>query len=96
VLEFEVVTPGQDGDEENDPMKNPDHDVAQIREDRQIGVEVSQGAENKVELDDSNTVAQAHRPGPEGNNGRAYSRSVAGESRRSQRSGYHNGDLEAQ
>jgi aquaporin related protein len=39
VLEYEMANPGQDGDPENDPTQNPDHEIAQIVEERQIEVE---------------------------------------------------------
>ncbi|KAK2625902.1 hypothetical protein QTJ16_005214 [Diplocarpon rosae] len=39
ILEYEMVNPGQDGDERNDPTQNPDHEIAQAVEDRAIVVE---------------------------------------------------------
>jgi aquaporin related protein len=39
VLEYEMANPGQDGDVENDPTQNPDHEVAQNVEKRQAKVE---------------------------------------------------------
>lgn len=39
LLEYEMVNPGQDGDEENDPTQNPDHEVRQAAEERAIEVE---------------------------------------------------------
>ena len=37
-LEYEMVNPGQDGDAENDPTQNPDHEIAQTVEERQAEV----------------------------------------------------------
>ncbi|KAK6582990.1 hypothetical protein PZA11_004066 [Diplocarpon coronariae] len=39
ILEYEMVNPGQDGDERNDPTQNPDHEIAQAVEERAIEVE---------------------------------------------------------
>jgi aquaporin related protein len=39
ILEYEMANPGQDGDVENDPTQNPDHEIAAIVEERQAVVE---------------------------------------------------------
>lgn len=36
VLEYEMVNPGQDGDEQNDPTKNPSHEVAMTFHEREF------------------------------------------------------------
>lgn len=51
VLEYEMANPGQDGDEENDPTKNPDHEIAQIVEERQIEVQEIQAIEEEGGFD---------------------------------------------
>jgi aquaporin related protein len=38
-FEYEMANPGQDGDVENDPTQNPEHEIAQIVEERQAEVE---------------------------------------------------------
>ncbi len=45
VLEYEMVNPGQDGDAENDPTQNPDHEVAQAQEEREEEVQEIQNIE---------------------------------------------------
>jgi aquaporin related protein len=45
LLEYEMANPGQDGDVENDPTQNPDHEIAQIVEERQAEVEEIQAIE---------------------------------------------------
>jgi aquaporin related protein len=34
ILEYEMANPGQDGDFENDPTQNPNHEIAQVVEER--------------------------------------------------------------
>lgn len=50
-LEYEMVNPGQDGDVENDPTQNPDHEIAQIVEERQAEVEEIQAIEEEGGFD---------------------------------------------
>ena len=32
MLEYEMANPGQDGDDANDPTKNPNHEIKQVHE----------------------------------------------------------------
>jgi aquaporin related protein len=45
ILEYEMANPGQDGDAENDPTQNPEHEVAQNVEEREVEVEEIQEIE---------------------------------------------------
>jgi aquaporin related protein len=47
ILEYEMANPGQDGDAENDPTQNPEHEVAQKVEERQVEVEEIQAIEEE-------------------------------------------------
>ena len=47
ILEYEMANPGQDGDVENDPTQNPEHEVAQTVEERQAVVEEIQAIEEE-------------------------------------------------
>jgi hypothetical protein len=47
VMEYEMVNPGQDGDEANDPTQNPDHEIAQAVDERQAEVEEIQAIEQE-------------------------------------------------
>jgi aquaporin related protein len=47
ILEYEMANPGQDGDAENDPTQNPEHEVAQNVEERQAEVEEIQAIEEE-------------------------------------------------
>ncbi|CZS88153.1 hypothetical protein WAI453_000567 [Rhynchosporium graminicola] len=55
ILEYEMVNPGQDGDVENDPTKNPDHHVAQAVEERAMEVEEIRAVENGGGFDNLST-----------------------------------------
>ncbi|KAH7351180.1 aquaporin-like protein [Rhexocercosporidium sp. MPI-PUGE-AT-0058] len=55
ILEYEMVNPGQDGDVENDPTQNPDHEVAQAVEERAIEVEEIQAVEEEGGFDNLST-----------------------------------------
>jgi len=46
-----MANPGQDGDVENDPTQNPDHEIAQIVEERQAEVEEIQAIEEEGGFD---------------------------------------------
>jgi aquaporin related protein len=64
VLVYEMANPGQDGDVENDPTQNPEHEVAQTVQEREVEVEKIQAIKEKerspVPTDslDNVTVAQ--------------------------------------
>ena len=47
ILEYEMANPGQDGDVENDPTQNPEHEVAQTVEERQAEVEEIQAIQEE-------------------------------------------------
>lgn len=47
ILEYEMVNPGQDGDFENDPTKNPNHEIAQVVEVRQAEVDEIQAIQQE-------------------------------------------------
>jgi aquaporin related protein len=47
ILEYEMANPGQDGDAENDPTQNSEHEVAQNVEERQAEVEELQAIEEE-------------------------------------------------
>jgi hypothetical protein len=47
ILEYEMANPGQDGDAENDPTQNPEHEVAQNVEERQVEIEEIQAIGGK-------------------------------------------------
>jgi aquaporin related protein len=51
VLEYEMANQGQDGDEENDPTQNPDHEVAQA--DREQSMEVDEIQNNEQNAGDA-------------------------------------------
>jgi len=51
LLEYEMANPGQDGDVDNDPTQNPEHEIAQIVEERQIEVEEIQAIEEEGGFD---------------------------------------------
>jgi len=47
ILEYEMANPGQDGDFENDPTQNPDHELAQVVEERQAEVQEIQAIQQQ-------------------------------------------------
>jgi aquaporin related protein len=51
ILEYEMANPGQDGDAENDPTQNPEHEVAQKVEEREAEVEEIQAMEETGNLE---------------------------------------------
>jgi len=51
ILEYEMTNPGQDGDPENDPTQNPDHEIAQVVEEREAEVEEIQAVEEEGGFD---------------------------------------------
>ncbi|KAH7399901.1 aquaporin-like protein [Cadophora sp. MPI-SDFR-AT-0126] len=55
ILEYEMVNPGQDGDAQNDPTQNPEHEVAQAVEERAIEVEEIQAVEEQGGFDNLST-----------------------------------------
>lgn len=55
ILEYEMVNPGQDGDDANDPTQNPDHEVAQAVEERAIEVEEIAAIEEEGGFDNIST-----------------------------------------
>jgi aquaporin related protein len=63
ILEYEMANPGQDGDEENDPTQNPEHEVAQHVEEREAEVQQIQAIEEEessaVPMDSLDNVAVA-------------------------------------
>lgn len=51
ILEYEMANPGQDGDIGNDPTQNPEHEIAQVVEERQAEVEEIQAIEEQGGFD---------------------------------------------
>lgn len=51
VLEYEMANPGQDGDPENDPTQNPEHEIAQAVDDRAAEMEEIQAVEEEGGFD---------------------------------------------
>jgi len=47
ILEYEMTNPGQDGDPENDPTQNPEHEIAQVVDEREAEVEEIQVIEEE-------------------------------------------------
>jgi aquaporin related protein len=47
ILEYEMANPGQDGDFENDPTQNPNHEIAQVVEERQAEVQEIQAIQQQ-------------------------------------------------
>lgn len=50
VIEYEVVSPGQDGDAENDPAQNTGHEITQVVQERQVEVAEIQPLRRKEAL----------------------------------------------
>ncbi|QSZ29820.1 hypothetical protein DSL72_004338 [Monilinia vaccinii-corymbosi] len=61
VLEYEMANPGQDGDPENDPTQNPEHDIAQNVLEREEEVNEVSNLEREEELDEVSPVKSWHR-----------------------------------
>ncbi|TVY83317.1 Aquaporin-1 [Lachnellula suecica] len=97
LLEYEMANPGQDGDIENDPTQNPEHEIAQIVEERQIEVEEIQAIEEEGGFD-ALTVGSAAPSvlGHEGVIGMAVDGVVEGDEVRVTRVRDGEPDLEAQ
>jgi aquaporin rerated protein, other eukaryote len=66
-LEHEIANPGQDGDFEHDPTQNPDHEIAQIVEERQAEVEEIKAIEEEGGFEALNDIsAEGSALGSEG------------------------------
>ena len=94
-----MANPGQDGDVENDPTQNPDHEIAQVVEERQAEVEEIQAIEDDGGFD----ALTDDRPSVEGSAvdaggvaGTATNRGSEGQEFPIQRKRSGQGDLEAQ
>ena len=57
VLEYEMANPGQDGDEENDPTQNPEHEIAQAVDERQTEVEEIRNIEGNGSFRNSTDIS---------------------------------------
>lgn len=96
VLEYEMANPGQDGDVENDPTQNPEHEVAQNVEEREAEVEEIQAIEEEGNVEGTTDSFQSVPA-----NGKAttkHRRSDTGDESSAGENGVRDGqpDLEAQ
>lgn len=51
VLEYEMANPGQDGDVHNDPTQNPEHELAQVVQEREAEVQEIQELKEELAID---------------------------------------------
>ncbi|KAB8356346.1 hypothetical protein FH972_023930 [Carpinus fangiana] len=60
VLEYEMANPGQDGDVHNDPTQNPEHELAQVVQEREAEVQEIQEIQEELaaEIDKVDDVAE--------------------------------------
>lgn len=68
ILEYEMANPGQDGDDLNDPTQNPDHQIAQAVEEREVEVEEihsiqAEGGFDSISTDSLESTSPVERHG---------------------------------
>lgn len=99
IMEYEMANPGQDGDFENDPTMNPDHELARVVEERQaevLEIQAIQQAGGFQTLKDSMLVEQPSVLGDQGVIGMAVEGVRAGDEVHVHRVRRGEEDLEAQ
>jgi len=62
ILEYEMANPGQDGDLENDPTQNPNHELAQVVVERQAEVQEIQAIQQQGGFDTLRDSVLAEQP----------------------------------